>query len=248
MHHAFWRFADPAHPRHEPGHPLAGALRAFYRRLDARLGRLLESFSPEVHVIVASDHGAQALQGGFAINDWLRDQGLLALRHAPGGPRPFEERLVDFAATRVWAWGGYYARLFVNLKGREPQGLVEPADYEPLLRKLTADLAALPGPDGTPLGSRVVRPRDLAPDGAPQGDWPDLMVYVGDLRYRAVASVGNPSLFTLGNDTGPDDANHAMQGVFLHRGPGIAPGRRDGLRLLDVAGIIASALGVPYGR
>jgi predicted AlkP superfamily phosphohydrolase/phosphomutase len=241
MHHAFWRFSDPAHRLYEAGHPLEHAIRDYYRYLDDELARTLAAIPQEAHVFIVSDHGARAMHGGYCINDWLIRRGLLRLKETPQGATKFDEALVDWSQTKAWAWGGYYARIFLNLEGREPNGQIAAADREAFVATLKAEIEALPGPDGKPLGNRVLLPHTLVPSGEPAGDYPDLMVYFGDLDWRAVGTVGNPDVFTYSNDTGPDDANHDYDGVFIHRPPGghPQPGRREGLRLIDVGPTLA---------
>jgi predicted AlkP superfamily phosphohydrolase/phosphomutase len=56
--------------------------------------------------------------------------------------------LVDWSNTKAWAWGGYYSRFFVNVKGREPGGIVEPDAYGEVLEELRAELKCLKGPLG----------------------------------------------------------------------------------------------------
>ena len=114
--------------------------------------------------------------------------------------------------TKAWGDGGYYGRLFLNVKGREPQGIIEPGEYEQVRDELIAKLESAPGPDGEPLGTRVFKPQDVYPE--VKGVAPDLIVYFGDLEWRSVGSVGNPSLYTYENDTGPDGANHDRTGIF----------------------------------
>ncbi|HEY3354258.1 MAG TPA: alkaline phosphatase family protein [Polyangia bacterium] len=244
VHHAFWRHADPAHRWHDPAHRDAGVVRDYYRRLDAEVAQVLAQLDPACHVLVVSDHGARAMEGGFCLNDWLRREGLLALREEPRGPTPFAEENVDWGRTRAWAWGGYYGRVFVNLAGREPEGQVPAAAAERFALELAARLTAVAGPDGRPLGNRVLRPHDLGA-GAPAGDYPDLLVYCGDLGWRALGSVGNPGLFTAENDTGADDANHDPEGVFVYSGPAGGRGERSGLRLVDVGPTILELFGLP---
>ena len=54
---------------------------------------------------------------------------------------------------------------------------------------------------------------------------PDLLVLFGDLSWRAVGTVGGPDgIQTFENDTGPDDANHAQDGLLIMAGPGVEPG------------------------
>ena len=139
----------------------------------------------------------------------------------------------------AWGDGGYYGRMFLNVQGREPQGVVEPARYESVRDELIHKLEAMSGPDGEPLGTRVFRPQEVYPE--VQGVAPDLIVYFGDLGWRSVGSVGNPSLYTYENDTGPDGANHDRDGIFVMTGAANQrSGKVDGLRLVDVGPTILS--------
>ena len=109
--------------------------------------------------------------------------------------------------------------------------------------ELIAKLEAAPGPDGTPLGTKVLKPQDVYPE--VRGVAPDLIVYFGDLEWRSVGSVGNPSLYTYENDTGPDGANHDRTGIFAMAGlPGQRTGKVDGLNLVDVGPTILSIYGI----
>ena len=74
---------------------------------------------------------------------------------------------------------------------------------------------------------------------------PDLIVHFGDLLWRAVGTVGgDEGIHTFENDTGPDDANHAQDGIFVLVAPGVEPERRDGMHLLDVAPTVLELLGI----
>jgi predicted AlkP superfamily phosphohydrolase/phosphomutase len=78
-----------------------------------------------------------------------------------------------------------------------------------------------------------------------RGVAPDLIVYFGDLAWRSVGSVGNRSIYTYENDTGPDGANHDRSGVFAMAGvPGQPTGEVQGLRLVDVGPTIMRLFGV----
>jgi predicted AlkP superfamily phosphohydrolase/phosphomutase len=245
IHHAFWRYCDPSHRLYERGNPFENVIRDYYRALDDQLARTLDQLGDDHHLFIVSDHGARAMQGGFCINEWLQQKGYLKLSQPVTEPTRFSEELVDWSETTAWAWGGYYARIFVNLEGREPRGKVSADEYPSFLSQLTAQLEEQAGPDGSPLGNRVLRPDELAGDGEPAGDPPDLMLYPADLGFRAVGSVGHGELFTFENDTGPDDANHDRHGIFIYRGPQTTrPGRRDGLKLIDVAPTVLELMGM----
>jgi predicted AlkP superfamily phosphohydrolase/phosphomutase len=100
----------------------------------------------------------------------------------------------------------------------------------------------MPGPDGAPLGTKVLKPQDVYPE--VRGVAPDLLVYFGDLAWRSVGAVGNPSVYTYENDIGPDGANHDRTGVFVLKGaPDQPTGRVEGLRLTDVGPTILSLFG-----
>ena len=68
---------DPEHVLHEPGNPFQDVIRDYYRYLDDEIGRLLELLTDDTIVLVVSDHGAQRLDGGFCVNEWLVREGLL---------------------------------------------------------------------------------------------------------------------------------------------------------------------------
>ncbi|MBI2238221.1 MAG: alkaline phosphatase family protein [Actinobacteria bacterium] len=233
LHHVFWQYFDPAHPKHEPGNPFETAFQDYYRFLDHEVGSLLEVLPDDAVTILMSDHGARPMMGGVCFNDWLIREGYLSLTEPLGGPMPIAKAPIDWSRTVAWGDGGYYGRLFLNVRGREPQGIVEPSDYERTRDELVAKLEAAPGPDGRPLGTKVLKPQDVYPE--VRGVAPDLIVYFGDLAWRSVGTVGNPDVFTYENDTGPDGANHDRSGVFVMTGlPGQPMGKVDGLELIDV--------------
>jgi predicted AlkP superfamily phosphohydrolase/phosphomutase len=73
---------------------------------------------------------------------------------------------------------------------------------------------------------------------------PDLLVHVGDLLWRAVGTVGGPDgIHAFENDTGPDDANNAQDGLLIMAGPGIEARAAEGMHLLDVAPTVLELLG-----
>jgi predicted AlkP superfamily phosphohydrolase/phosphomutase len=75
---------------------------------------------------------------------------------------------------------------------------------------------------------------------------PDLIVYFGDLRWRAVGSVGIGALHTFENDTGPDEANHAPDGIFIWYDPRQNRSGQElaGLHIEDMAPTMLSIMGI----
>jgi predicted AlkP superfamily phosphohydrolase/phosphomutase len=239
----FWQHWDPRHPLYEAGNKYETAFQDYYRFLDVEVGKLLEVLPEDAITIVMSDHGARPMMGGVCFNDWLIQEGYLSLEAQPSHVIPFKEAAIDWGRTVAWGDGGYYGRLFLNVKGREPQGTIDPERYEEVRDELSAKLQAMPGPDGERLGTKVIKPQDVYPE--VRGVAPDLIVYFGDLDWRSVGTVGNPSVFTYENDTGPDGANHDRTGVFMMKGlPGQKDGQVDGLRLIDVGPSIMKLYGI----
>ena len=244
LHHVFWSYCDPDHPKYEPGNRFETAFRDYYRMLDAEVGALLEVLPRDAAVVLMSDHGARAMSGGVAFNDWLMGEGYLSMSERLEGPTPIASAPIDWTNTVAWGDGGYYGRLFLNVKGREPQGVIEPADYQKVRDEIAGKLRAMTGPDGRPLGTVVHQPEDVYTE--VRGVAPDLIVYFGDLEWRSVGTVGLGEVFTTENDTGPDGANHDKRGVFAISGlPGIEAGRTEGLRLIDAGPTFMELYGLP---
>jgi predicted AlkP superfamily phosphohydrolase/phosphomutase len=244
IHHGFWKFMDPEHRKHEPGNRYEGAILEYYEHLDGLVGRLLGHADDETLVLVVSDHGAKRLDGGIRVNEWLRREGLLTTIASPNGVCSPRDAGIDWARTTAWGEGGYYARVFLNVAGREPEGTIAPGDYEAVRDDLAQRLAAIPDDEGRPLATRVYRPEELYP--RVEGVAPDLIVIFGDLLWRSVGTIGgDEGVHTLENDTGPDDANHAQDGLLIAAGAGVTARGTLDAHLLDVAPTVLELLGLP---
>ena len=243
IHHAFWSHHSTTHHAHDPKSPFKDAILEYYVYLDHLVGELVAVLPTDTTVIVASDHGVQDMKGGICINEWLIDNGWLVLAEPrPAKPTSLSKLKVDWSRSKAWGEGGYYARVCLNVRGREPQGTIAPEDYEATRTERAQALAAIPDDEGNAIGTRVLRPDELysAMNGVP----PDLMVYFGDLTWRSVGTVGHRRHVVYENDTGTDDANHHPDGIFIMAGPGVpADTRLSGLRIYDVAPTVLRLFG-----
>jgi predicted AlkP superfamily phosphohydrolase/phosphomutase len=245
LHHGFWRYHDPTHRLHEAGSRFGSAIRDYYRMIDQMAGELIAEAGDQTAVMLVSDHGVKRMDGAVALNEWLWRQGWLCLRQAPpdGSVARFEALDIDWSRTRAWGSGGYYGRIFLNVQGREPDGVISPAAYEEIRSELGDALMGVTGPDGVSLDTQVFKPQMIYQQ--VNGYAPDLLVYFGDLHWRAVGGIGYGQHYTLENDTGPDDANHAQDGLFVFYQP-----RRSGMgqvaghQLMDVAPTILTYFGL----
>jgi len=173
----------------------------------------------------------------------------LALNRVPDQRTPIARADVDWDATTAWADGGYYGRVFLNVEGREPRGTVSAGRYEELRELIINRIERLTDHHGRPMGNRVFRPEDVYPE--VKGVPPDLIVYFGDLRWRAVGSLGlGRGFYTFDNDTGPDDANHSELGFFMLSGTNAAPECRNNASIYDIAPTVQEILGLkaPCGQ
>ncbi|MDP2913829.1 MAG: alkaline phosphatase family protein [Candidatus Aminicenantes bacterium] len=241
--HAFWKYMDTKHRLYQRGNRYENVILDYYRFLDRKIGELLAVAGEETIVLVVSDHGAKRMKGAFCINDWLIEEGDLVLKEIPKRGASIEKTAVDWPKTKAWGWGGYYARLFLNVEGREPQGVIKPEDYEKERDRLTERLKAIRGPRGEAWETRVIKPNEYFDE--VRGDYPDLMVYFDDLYWRSAGTLGYGTRYLLENDTGPDDAVHAQEGMYILYDPEEKVSRRKKIDILDVAPTVLHALGLP---
>lgn len=247
IHHGFWKYVDPTHRKYHEGNPYEDSIKEYYRYLDREIGELLDIVDNDTVVCVVSDHGAKKMDGGICINEWLIANGYLALNETPTMVMPLEKAEIDWPHTKVWAAGGYYGRIFLNVKDREPNGIIEQEDYEKFRGELIEKLEALTDEKGQNIETRVLRPEKVYKE--IKNIPPDLIVYFGNLYWRSAGSVGLNRIHTFENDTGPDDANHAENGIFILYDPE-NPGngkRLEGLHLVDIAPTILNLFnqGIP---
>lgn len=253
IHHGLWSYMDPGHRRHEPGNKYQNTIRDYYKLIDAQLDRMLSRIDDDTVVLVVSDHGGKKMDGGIAINEWLVRNGYLTLEEVPAerfdanGSRmltPFTKVEVDWSKTKVWGSGGYYGRIYINVEGREPEGIVKRDEYEALRDELTERFCNIPDPTGRSMDTRVFKPQEIY--NKVRNVAPDLIVYWDNLNWRSVGSFGHGGIHTFENDTGPDDCNHASNGLFILYDPR-QPGSNQeikGRQLMDVAPTILDIMGV----
>jgi predicted AlkP superfamily phosphohydrolase/phosphomutase len=234
VHHGFWDSFDKQHIFYKPGNPYENVIPEYYQRMDQQIGEVLELLDSETVLLIVSDHGAQRLDGGFVVNEWLVNEGLLVLEEYPKEVTPFGKLKVNWAKTKVWSEGGYYARVFFNVQGREPQGIIPQNEYENFQNVMKKKFEALTDDKGKPLNSLVFKPKELYK--SVKNVAPDLIVHFGGLYWRSIGGVGYGRIHVQENDTGPDACNHAQYGMFLLAAPNLPlRGEYQGAKLLDVA-------------
>ncbi len=138
--HMMWRTIDPTHPGYVASRDSAFAdvVPEIYARLDAVVGRTLETMGEGTTLVVMSDHGFTSWKRAFHLNSWLRDNGYLALIDPDREDDPGLYANVDWTQTRAYGLG--LNGLYVNLRGREKWGIVNPADRDALIEEISKKL------------------------------------------------------------------------------------------------------------
>jgi predicted AlkP superfamily phosphohydrolase/phosphomutase len=242
FHHAFWKYYDKNHFKYTPGNEFEGEMKKYYQYLDQEIGEIIRLLDENTTVMVVSDHGAKAMKGLICVNMALEKLGYLKFNTKPKRRTRIGEAEIDWKNTYAWGWGGYYARIFLNLKGREPDGIIEEEDYEKFRDEIREKLKSIKDVDGKPMNTKVYKPEELFE--IIRGDVPDLMVYFDDLNWRSAGTVGYDSMYLDENDTGPDDAVHDWYGVYIIFDPKRKIGKNLGVKsILDIAPTSLKILG-----
>jgi len=152
--HGFQRLYDPEHPLHEPGRleALGDPMLQMFERLDRLVGEVQGRLGEDDLLIVCSDHGFLTWRHGVNLNQWLVEEGYMALR---GGA--VEQNLrnffhdgdlgadaVDWSRTRAYAMG--LGQIYLNRAGREEEGIVTDQEADGLVREIRERLLALRDP------------------------------------------------------------------------------------------------------
>lgn len=156
--HMFYRLIDPEHPRYDPelARKYGDSILRVYERMDQVVGEVERAMKPGGVLMIVSDHGFHTWRKGFNTNTWLLENGYIALKNpnAKEKSHKLEDLFtqgsffpnVDWSRTRAYALG--LGQIYLNLKGREKQGIVSPGpEAERLLQEMRGKLSAFRDPD-----------------------------------------------------------------------------------------------------
>jgi predicted AlkP superfamily phosphohydrolase/phosphomutase len=253
--HMFWRALDPAHPaRHaETAAPFERVVAELYQEMDAALGQAMQKVDAQTTLLVISDHGFAPYYRSFNLNTWLLHNGYLALK--PGtDPAAAGDYWINVDWTRTRAYGIGLNSLYLNLRGRENEGVVAPgAEADALANELrekllalrdTADSPAVPS-GGAAVFGRIDRPGEVYTGAHVQGA-PDLLLgYNRGWRAGWSTVLGGFSAQVLEDNHEAWSGDHCMDfrqvpGVLLSNRPVKAPSPA----LTDIAPTILREFGI----
>jgi predicted AlkP superfamily phosphohydrolase/phosphomutase len=245
--HIFWWWnADTPHPLKSEAEVAKsfGYIRRLYQKLDKVVGELVDRFGSRATILVMSDHGFANFGRQFNLNSWLRDNGYLGPQ---GCTSILTSKDVDWSQTRAYGLG--INGLYLNLKGRERDGIVEPGEAQhQLLAELVTKLQAVtdPGLGGRSVIRNVYRADRVYP-GTATALAPDLIVgYRRGYRASWETCEGKLTRDVLLDNTNAWSADHCADALEV---PGILFSNRP-LRsnaapsLVDIAPSILAEFGL----
>ncbi len=253
LQHLCWRYVDPSLASSDPA-PREAMIRgwclAYFRELDAHIGRILDAAGPGSRVFFASDHGFGATREIFYVNAWLEEQGYL--RWMPGTPvddgtHVARDRIkshvegIDWSGTTAFALTPSSNGIFIR---RAPEGGgagVPEERYESFRRELAARLLDAAHPRTARRLVRKVMTREEAFPGAEARRAPDLTLVLDDHGFVSVLRAES-----VLRERPEPAGTHRPEGIFLAGGPGIRRGAELGaLSIVDVAPALMHSLGLP---
>jgi predicted AlkP superfamily phosphohydrolase/phosphomutase len=252
--HVLWRLIDPNHPYYdaELAATYGDRILHYHKEMDAQLGRILNWLGDDSSLVILSDHGFGQIYYGLRINKLLADLGLFRLQPDAAEKVAAGENgtsLVDWSQTKAYSFG-YHGQIFVNLKGREPQGIVEPGqEYEEVRQFIIAELEKLEDPyTHGRLIPTIYRPEDIY-TGPYVRESADILFQPRDMLYRVMDGwtyVDDAEAGVVSALPWIQNGAHRMNGTFMMWGPDVEQGKViQGARIIDVAPTILHYLNQP---
>ena len=191
--HMMWRLIDPKHPMYDEAlaAKYSDSIEKVYRRADDLVGRIQAKLPAGTTLIVMSDHGFHSFRRSVNLNTWLCQNGYMSCGQTESGEKKLEDLFgrtgnfwenVDWSKTKAYAVG--LGPIYINLRGRERQGIVSAgAEYKALQDEIATHLAKLTDPeDGAPIFGAMYK-RDEIYEGEYLTNAPDIVVGFND-GYR----------------------------------------------------------------
>lgn len=262
--HNFWKYMDPGHPwyNEKDNKRYGNIIFDVYKDMDCKIGELTGNLPENSTLVILSDHGFGPLYKGVRLNKWLElnfylskisirriFKNLMGLKNKKKGLKMIAH--LDMNKTKVYPMGSY-GHLCINLKGRQPQGIVEPGkEYEELRNELIIKLKSLKDPaTDAPVIETIFKREEVY--SVFNENTPDILIswargysfiVEGTLGLLGIKSQED-SLFTMHRWSG----NHRPDGILIIKGECIkANCEIKGAEIVDIAPTVLAILpeGIP---
>jgi predicted AlkP superfamily phosphohydrolase/phosphomutase len=253
--HIFWRFEDTNHPLYDKAgaQKYGGIIRDYYKRADRIIGEIMRGHVDEnTLLLVLSDHGFTSFRKGFNLNRWLIENGYMKLREEPD-PEDKEGgalfRHVDWQRTGAYALG--FSSIYLNVKGREGSGIVQPGtEAETLAGKIARDLQSFTDPASSDRVIKQVYAADALYSGKYRAAAPDLVIgFNAGYRMSWQTAIGGAPAALMEPNLKKWSGDHIVDPSLV---PGVLFCNRkisaESSRSLDIAPTVLAALGLPLCR
>ncbi len=245
--HTFWRDIDEQHPAHKQRRQNRprNVIEELYRRMDDLVGETLDRCkSKDTVLMIISDHGFNSFRCGIDLNRWLEESGYLKLKR--DGRNKKNLTGIDWSETRAFALG--LAGIFLNIKGREAQGIVDPENEADSLRdEIAAKLTNLTDSDKTnqPVIKQVYNAQRVY-RGPYKDEAPDLIIgYNKGYRASWETAIGQVTDRVYHENTKAWSGDHCIDRSLV---PGVLfcnrPIETKEARLMDIGPTILDMFGV----
>jgi len=238
--HFFWKHVDPAHPYYKET-KYTDFAKSFYCKADRIMRHFLESVDEDTILMVVSDHGFCPIRKEVIVNNYLEEQGFLST----------ESEKIDIEKSKAISYG--YGDIWLNVKGREPKGIITPGEeYETTRSEITEYLRTITIDGEKPI--KDVKKREEIWWGAYVNEAPDLSIIfnIGYQAARRPEIASKNKLRRYVNDkprwSGGHDGTHDpidVPGIIGLLGPGIPAAKEIKIHLWDIAPTILNLMNVP---
>jgi len=212
----FYGYLDKSYMKYTHDSKYEDAIKNHYKFCDHNIGRIVELVDKETVIIVTSGYRAQRLDGAINLSEWLIREGYMNLNSRPKQPVPLSRADVNWANTKAWTVG-CTGQIYLNLEGREPQGIVPPEGYDDLLDEIGEKLRGISDQKGKRFDTMIYKRKDIH-FGEYANLGPDLFVYFNSCLWNSSELIGYDSIYSYQAPEEPDDTGQGPYGFFAMAG------------------------------
>ena len=247
--HLFWRFRDLKHPMYtkEGAEKYGRAIENTYIKMDQIVGKVMSKINDNDLLIVMSDHGFHSFRKGFNLNTWLIRNGYLTVKGKTDPATAYTDKkyLMGYDWSKSKAYGLGLGGLFLNLKGREGQGIVTPEEAPALITEIQKKLLAVTDPE---TGDKVfdnVYTNEIY-KGISQADAPDIQLgYAEGYQTDKPSAAGGAPNYIFRPNMAKWSGEHAASDIANTKGILFAnKALKDGATLIDLGVTALDYLGL----